>query len=102
MKKEVGLVIPAKFKWMVKKQKFAKVLHQELVMKENKFNLLKINIMGFENKRKVADFSTWENCTPWHYDDNSIQSTSILGDAVENFLTLKLLLFTPGHFKRLT
>ena len=43
---------------MVKKQKFAKVLHQELVMKENKFNLLEINIMGFENKRKVADFST--------------------------------------------
>ena len=35
-------------------------------------------------KNTCADLSTWENCSPWDFDHNSIQNTIILGDAVEN------------------
>ena len=42
------------------------------------------------------DFSTWGNCSPWDFDYNNIQNTNIFGGAIENSLTSKWLLFTPG------
>ena len=41
----------------------------------------------------LSDLSTWENCSPWDFDHNSIQNTIILGDAVENSLTSKLKIY---------
>ena len=51
--------------------------------------------------RYNTDLSTCEICSTWEFDDNNIQNTIILGDAVENSLTSKLLLFTSRLFKRL-
>ena len=50
-KKEVGLVIPGKFKCTAKKQKFGKILHQELLKKKNKYNYFELDVMDFEDKK---------------------------------------------------
>ena len=44
------------------------------------------------------DLWTCDICLPWDFDYNSIQNTNILVGAVENFLTSKLLLFSPPEF----
>ena len=48
-----------------------------------------------------TDLSTWENCSPWDFDYNSIQNTIILADALKNSLLSKknLPLFTSQLFK---
>ena len=52
-------------------------------------------------KSMETDLSTWEKCSPGDFDHNNIQNAIISGDAVENSLTSKLLLFTCRPFKKL-
>ena len=55
----------------------------------------------YEHLVDLSDLSTWENCLLWDFDDNTIQNINILEGAAENFLTLKLLVFTPGFFLKM-
>ena len=60
------------------------------------------NIRQSNFETSVSGLSTWENYLLWDFDyHNSVHNTNILGDAIENSLTSKLLLFTSEFFKQL-
>ena len=55
-KREMDLVVPARFKCMAKKKTFAKILHEELVKKKNKYSYFELNGVEFVEKKKIEYF----------------------------------------------
>ena len=55
-KREMGLVVPVRFKCMAKKKTFANILHKELVKKKNKYNYFELNVLDFVDKKKIEYF----------------------------------------------
>ena len=73
------------------------------LVSENHINFVSLELRLWKDYKKSmeTDLSTWEKCSPGDFDHNNIQNAIISGDAVENSLTSKLLLFTSRPFKRL-
>ena len=52
-KREMGLVVAARFKCMAKKKMFAKILHKDLMKKKNKYSYFELNVVDLVDKKKI-------------------------------------------------
>ena len=52
-KRELGLVVPAKFKCITSNKKLAKILHDELTKKKTKFSYLELSVDPFHDRKRV-------------------------------------------------
>ena len=52
-KRELGLVVPAKFKCFTMNQKLSKILHEEIVKKKTKFSYLELSVEDFIDKKRI-------------------------------------------------
>ena len=58
-KRDMGLVVPARFNCMAKKKAFAKILLMELVKKRNKYSYFELNVVDFVDKRKENNLNSF-------------------------------------------
>ena len=55
-KREMGLVVLARFKCTAKKKTFSKILHKEPMKKKNRYSYFELNVVDFAGKKKIEDF----------------------------------------------